>query len=170
VLHPDASEERVVRSGKLFGWGVAVAAMVIAPLLANTTSIFGYLQKMNGLYFIPIFAVVLVGMLSKRVPPKAAKIAMITGFLVIAIGYFVPPFDKIVASMHEFHFLGIVFSYLVIIMLVIGELRPLDKEFVQEDVNAVDMTPWKHAKLSGAILLVIVLAIYVLFADFSVLG
>jgi SSS family solute:Na+ symporter len=170
VFYPEAEEEGVVRSGKIFGWIVAISAMCIAPLLANTTSIFSYLQKMNGLYFIPIFSVVLVGMLSRRVPPRAAKIALITGFAVIAIGYFVPPFDRIVASMHEFHFLGIVFAYLVITMLVIGELNPLEDEFVQQDANAVDMTPWRYAKLSGGILLASVLAIYVLFADFSVLG
>lgn len=170
VLRPEAEEGQVVRSGKVFGWSVAVAAMCIAPLLAHTTSIYSYLQKMNGLYFIPIFSVVLVGMLSRRVPPRAAKIALIAGFAAIAIGYFVPPFDRIVASMHEFHFLGIVFAYLVIMMLVIGELTPLEQEFVQEDVRAVDMTPWRHAKLSGAILLALVLAIYVVFADFSVLG
>ena len=170
TLKTDASEEQVVRSGKVFGWIVAIAAMSIAPLLANTSSIFEYLQKMNGLYFIPIFSVVLVGMLTKRVPPKAAKIALITGFTVIAVGYFVHPFDKIVDSIHEFHFLGIVFTYLVVMMLVIGERDPLKQEFEQEDVKAVDMTPWKHAKLSGVILLGIVLAIYVVFADFSVLG
>ncbi len=170
VLHPEADEERVVRSGKVFGWIVAVAAMCIAPLLAQTASIYSYLQKMNGLYFIPIFSVVLVGMLSRRVPPRAAKIALITGFAVIAIGYFVPPFDRIVASMHEFHFLGIVFAYLVVMMLVIGELNPLAEEFVQQDVKAVDMSPWRHAKLSGGILLALVLTIYVVFADFSVLG
>jgi SSS family solute:Na+ symporter len=169
VIKKDASEEQVVRSGKVFGWIIAIAAMCIAPLLANTGSIFGYLQKMNGMYFIPIFSVVLVGMLSKRVPPKAAKIALIAGFVTIAAGYFVPPFDRIVASMHEFHFLGIVFAYLVILMLIIGELRPLEKEFVQEDVKAVDMVPWKHAKLCGGILVVIVILIYVVFADFSVL-
>lgn len=129
LLHPTADDAQVVRAGKRFGWAVALAAMAIAPLLANTTSIYGYLQKMNGLYFIPIFAVVLVGMLTRRVPPKAAKIALITGFVVIATGYFVPPFDKIVASLHEFHFLGIVFSYLVITMLVIGELSPMEREW-----------------------------------------
>jgi len=169
VLKPEATEKQVVRSGKVFGWIVAGAAMSIAPLLANTESIFAYLQKMNGMYFIPIFSVVLVGMLSKRVPPKAAKIALVAGFVIIAVGYFVPPFDKVVASMHEFHFLGIVFSYLVILMLVIGELSPLEHEFVQQDVGAVDMTPWKHARLGGAVLLGIVLLIYVVFANFSVL-
>ncbi len=169
VINKDATEEQVVKSGKIFGWIVALAAMTIAPLLANTTSIFGYLQKMNGMYFIPIFSVVLVGMLSKRVPPKAAKIALIAGFILIAVGYFVPPFDAIVASMHEFHFLGIVFAYLVLTMLVIGELHPREEEFVQEDVKAVDMTAWRHAKWVGGALLLVVLLIYVVFADFSVL-
>ncbi|MGA0368083.1 MAG: solute:sodium symporter family transporter [Kiritimatiellia bacterium] len=170
VLKKDASEAEVVKSGKIFGWVVAVAAMLIAPLLANTGSIFGYLQKMNGMYFIPIFSVVLVGMLSRRVPPRAAKIALLSGFIVIAVGYFVPPFDKIVAAMHEFHFLGVVFAYLVITMLVIGELNPLETEFEQQDVKAVDMTPWRHAKTCGLLLIGIVILIYVLFADFSVLG
>ncbi|MBR9801524.1 solute:sodium symporter family transporter [bacterium] len=169
VFRPDATEHEVVRSGKVFGWIVAISAMAIAPLLAQTESIFGYLQKMNGIYFIPIFAVVLVGMLTSRVPARAAKIALITGSAVIATGYFVPPFDKVVASMHEFQFLGVVFSWLVILMLIIGATSPRETEFVQEDAGAVDMTPWAYAKPAGLILIMIVFAIYVTFADFSVL-
>ncbi|WP_417746200.1 solute:sodium symporter family transporter [Rosistilla oblonga] len=169
VLRKDATEAQVVRSGKIFGWIVAVVAMAIAPLLAQTDSIFGFLQKMNGMYFIPIFAVVLVGMLSRRVPASAAKIALLAGFGIIAIGYFVEPFDKIVASMHEFHFLGCVFAWLVILMLVIGEIWPRETEFVQEDVGAVDMTPWRFAVPAGLVLIAIVLLIYQRFADFSVL-
>jgi len=170
VLRPGASEQEVVRSGKIFGWIVAATAMSLAPLLANTTSIFAYLQKMNGIYFIPIFAVVLVGMLTRRVPPLAAKVALITGFIIIATGYFVPPFDSIVAAMHEFHFLGIVFAYLVIIMLIIGELKPRTEEWTQIDVKAVDLTPWRHARLAGAALVIAVILIYTFFADFSVLA
>ncbi len=169
VFRKDASEKEVVRSGKIFGWIVAVVAMSIAPLLAGQDSIFGYLQKMNGMYFIPIFAVVLVGMLSKRAPPLAAKIGLVTGFVVISVGYFVSPFDKIVASMHEFQFLAIVFGWLLLIMLVIAEVKPRDTEWVQQDAGAVDLTPWRWAKLSGFLLLVVVSLIYVLFADFSVL-
>ncbi|QGJ69367.1 SSS sodium solute transporter superfamily [Planctomycetales bacterium 10988] len=169
VLRPKASEEEVVRSGKIFGWIVAVIAMSIAPLLASTTSIFGYLQKMNGMYFIPIFAVVLVGMLTRRVAPIAAKSALLMGFIMIAVGYFVPPFDLVVASLHEFHFLGIVFAWLVIFMLVMGELYPRETEFIQEDVKAVDMTPWRFARLAGWGLIILVILIYAIFADFGVL-
>lgn len=170
VLKKTASEEAVVRTGKIFGWTIAIVAMSIAPLLANTASIFGYLQKMNGMYFIPIFAVVFVGMTTNRVPPIAAKLALVVGFAAIAIGYFVPPFDIIVASIHEFHFLGIVFAWLLILMLVIGEIAPREAEFRQEDVGAVDMTPWRLAKPMGLALIGIVITIYVVFADFGVLA
>jgi len=170
IINPGAPEQQVVRSGKVFGWIVAVAAMSIAPLLAGQASIFGYLQKMNGMYFIPIFAVVLIGMLTKRVPAIAAKIALLAGFGIIAVGYFVSPFDTIVASLHDFHFLGLVFSWLLILMLVIGEIKPRETEFVQEDVGAVDMSPWRLALPSGVALIVIVFSIYAFFADFSVLA
>lgn len=168
LIKPEASDAQVVASGRRFGVAIAIAAMVAAPFLAQTGSIFGYLQKMNGIYFIPILSVVVVGMLSRRVPPQAAKIALVAGCTVIAAGYFLPPFDRVVKQMNEFHFLGIVFSWLVLLMLVIGECRPLSKEWEQEDCGAVDMTPWRHARMAGCILVALVLLIYISFADFSV--
>ena len=173
VLKKDATDAQVVRSGKIFGWVIAISAMIIAPLLDHPIikekGIFDYLQKMNGIYFIPIFAVVLIGMLTKRVPAIAAKIGLVAGFTIIATGYFVSPFDKVVESLGEFHFLGIVFAWLLVLMLVIGEVRPRETEFEQEDVGAVDMTPWRFAKPAGLVLIAIVFTIYLSFADFSVL-
>ncbi len=169
LIRRDASEAAVVRSGKIFGWAIAVFAMLIAPLLAGQVSIFSYLQKMNGMYFIPIFSVVLVGMLSKSVPAFAANRALLIGLIVIGCGYFIPPLAAIVDSMHEFHFLGVVFAYLVIYMLVMGELRPSGVRFEQQDAGAVDLEPWKHVKAASLVLVAIVLAIYVVFADSSAL-
>ena len=54
-------------------------------------------------------------------------------------------------------------------MLVLGEIFPRETEFVQQDVKAVDMTPWRLAPYAGIALIVAVIAIYVSFADFSVL-
>lgn len=172
-LKPEATDLQVVRSGRIFGWTIAVAAMTIAPLLAGQESIFGYLQKMNGMYFIPIFSVVVVGMLSKRVPPLAAKIALLLGLALIAIGYFEPNTAKFLGQeieLHDFHFLGSVFAFLVLLMLVFGLVAPRSTPWVQQDVGAVDMTPWRHARLAGATLVVIVILIYVFFADTSVLS
>ncbi len=175
MFNKNATELQVVKSGKIFGWIMAAVAMGVAPLLAKTGSIFEYLQKMNGLYFIPILAVVLIGMLTNRVPAKAAKIGLITGFAMLLIGYFVPlgkiggEFVYITNFLHDFHFLGGVFIFIFLLMLLLGSINPRETEFIQEDVKAVDMTPWKHAKLAALVLFLIVLAIYASFADFSVL-
>lgn len=164
-----ASETQVVASGKIFGWLIAFIAMTIAPLLGNTGSIFNYLQTMNGIYFIPILAVVLVGMLTNRVPAVAARWALVAGVAVIATGYFVPPFNLVVASIQSYHFLGLVFLYLILFMLVMGAVKPRREEFVQQDVHAVNMKPWKFAPAAGVAMLIAVVVIYVCFADFSIL-
>ncbi|MDW5376992.1 solute:sodium symporter family transporter [Halomonas sp. HP20-15] len=164
VFNKNASEQQVVRSGKIFGWIMAFASMIIAPLLAGQDSLFGYLQKMNALYFIPILAVVLVGLLTKRVPAIAAKIALIGGCLVIAAVYFVPPFTGLLDYIHNFHFVGLVFALLVVMMLIIGKLAPRATPWVHEDSGEVDLTPWKGAIPAGIVLVVLVIAIYVAFA------
>ena len=38
-------DEQVVRSGKIFGWLLAIFSMTTAPLLMQHESIFAYLQK-----------------------------------------------------------------------------------------------------------------------------
>ena len=143
--------------------------MTIVPLLIGQESIFQYLQQMNGIYFIPIFAVVLVGIIGRRIPPLAAKVALAGGCLFIAVGYFVPPFSGWVVAMTEFHFLGLAFALIVGVMLMITWHQPLPEAWEQEYTKDVDMTPWKFAFPAGMLLVVIVLLIYTYFADFSVL-
>lgn len=167
LIRKSATDAEAVKVGKYFGWGISVFAMTVAPLLIGQDSIFGYLQKMNGIYFIPIFAVVLCGMTTRRVPSLAAKLVLVLGPIIIACGYFIPPLAKLVDAVHEYHFLGIVFVSLLLIMLVTGMIRPRSESWVQEDVQAVDMSPWRFVKPAGAVLCLVVLAIYWSFADFG---
>lgn len=170
MIHPDASEEQIIKSGKWFGWIIAIAAMSTAPLLAGQDSIFGYLQKMNGLYFIPIFSVVLVGILHRRVPSSAANTALVVGFTAIILGYFVPPFKGWAEMVHGFHFLGLVFASLVLLMILWAKAAPRDEPWEQQDSGDVDLTPWKPAKVYGLVLVLIVLSLYIKFADLSAIG
>lgn len=166
VINPNGSEESSVRAAKIFVVTIAIAAMFVAPLLAGQDSIFAYLQKMNGIYFIPIFSVVVVGMLYPRVPSVAAFTALLTGLVVLAIKYFVPGLDAAVDKvfLYNFHFLGFVFALLVGIMLLWGRIKPREEAWVLETSTPIDMTPWKGAKVTGAVLLLVVIAIYASFA------
>lgn len=171
-INKNASDRQIVRSGKYFGVFIALAAMTVAPLLMKTTSIFTYLQTINGIYFIPIFAVVLMGLLFRRIPDRAATITMLSGIGIIIIGYFVLPLVPgldIVKVIGEYHFLGIVFLILTGAMYVSGILAPRKEAWQHVHSGEVDITPWKWAVPGGIGLLIAILLIYGFFADFSVL-
>ena len=145
---------------------ISIAAMIVAPLLKGQESIFGYLQKMNGIYFIPIFAVVVVGMLNRRVPSSAAFYGLLVGLILIPIKYFNASagvfFDEL--FVYDFHFLGFVFVLLVALMIVWGVVSPRPTAWKLENKTSIDLTPWKHSKLASLTLVVMVIAIYLSFA------
>ena len=152
--------------------------MTLAPLLEGQDSLFGYLQAMNAIYFIPILSVVVVGMLSKRVPTMAANIAILTALVLLLVGNFVPfgtnadGSDFMLAGswMHGFHYVGLVFALAVALMLAAGLIAPRETPWVHEHSKDVDITPWKLAWPAGIALVIAVIAIYAAFADFTVLG
>ena len=166
MLAPQVSEREAVVAGKLFGWAIATFSMATAPLLMGQESIFGYLQQMNGIYFVPILAVVLCAMLSSRMPPLAAKTGLIAGPLLVASGYFIDPVRVLLGGVHEYHFLGLVFLILIAVMLVIQGLAPREQPWEYIEPAVVDMTPWPLARLAGAVLCALVLALYALFFNF----
>jgi len=170
MLHPTATDDRVILAGKRFGVLLTLFSMSMAPMLAGQDSIYAYLQKMNGLYAIPIFSVVVVGLTCKRVPAIAAKTALFCGLGIISIGYFVVPVAQVVDQyLGGFHFLGLVFMVLMLMLVIWGVIAPNQKEWVQIHSGEVDLTPWPYAKPLCGLLICITVTIYSLFADFSVL-
>ena len=172
LIKRDATDKQVVASGKYFGYFIAISSMTVAPLLMKTQSIFTYLQTINGIYFIPIFAVVLIGLLSRRAPSITAPIGLVSGVFLIIVGYFVlPSFPAldIVKSIGKYHFLGVVFILLLLEMYIIRRLAPRSEDWVQSYSGDVDITPWKGAWPCGLALILAVVLIYATFADFSVL-
>ena len=141
-------------------------------MLDSVGSIFAYLQNMNSIYFIPILAVVLVALLSKRAGEGAALFGLAAGVVIIAAGYFVLPHVKgcdIVGAMGEYHFVGACFLLLIDAMLLIRLVKPRKDPYEFADAKAVSLEPWKGAWAAAIGLIVVILAIYTAFADFSVL-
>jgi len=155
-INKNASGEQIVKIGKYFGIGLAVASIMIAPILAQMQSIFEYLQKVNGLYSVPIIGIFMLGIGTKHVPAIAAKIGMIVGMAFYAFFTFVNIKDVPVffangdGDLHWLHGYFISFISSVIVMLVIGHLKPKSVEEIaisdQRDPAPVDMTPWHQAK------------------------
>jgi len=155
-INKKASGEQIVKIGKYFGIGLAVASIMIAPILAQMQSIFEYLQKVNGLYSVPIIGIFILGIGTKHVPAIAAKIGMIVGMAFYAFFTFVNIKDVPIffangdGDLHWLHGYFISFISSVVVMLVIGYLKPKSVEEIaisdQRVPAPVDMTPWHQAK------------------------
>ena len=166
-FNKDATEKQTVYAGKSFGIILAILSMCIAPLIANAPDgLFGYLQEVNGCYSIPILTIIVVGYLTKYVPAIAAKVAIISGVVLYSISQFIiKPFLIGTENYpHFLHIMAILFVLNIIIMLVIGKAKPRAEAFNLEYTNQVDITPWKHLKIVGIGVCVIVIGIYIYFS------
>ena len=186
-INKDADEKTIVKYGKTFGIILAIASMFIAPLIANAGSLFDYLQEINGIYSIPILTIIVVGYLTKRVPAIAAKIGLVSGCLLYIISqffmkdYFVNKaletakasgvtdqaaltLVEVQAYPHFLDVMAILFILNVVIMLIIGKIKPREEPFVQQYTKQVDITPWKYVKHASVVICLIVIGVYVYFA------
>ncbi len=186
-INKEAPEKTVVRYGKIFGIILALAAMFIAPMIANAGSLFNYLQEINGIYSIPILTIIVIGYTTKRVPAIAAKIGILSGSILYIISQFIlqprlvgnaleearasgvsdPSALALVeadAYPHYLHVMAILFLANIGIMLLIGKFRPRATAYVQEYTQQVEITPYKYVKQAGTIIVLIVVGIYIYFA------
>jgi SSS family solute:Na+ symporter len=169
-LNKTASGEQIVSTGKKFGIALAVASIFIAPLLDQMQSIFEYLQKVNGLYSVPIIGIFLLGILTKRIPAMAAKVGMITGmgayafFTFINIKDVLPFFANTDGDLHWLHGYFISFALSILVMVLLGYFYPKSDEEIEisekKDSAPVNMAPWKSAKKVSAGIIFMTMIIY----------
>lgn len=158
-INQDASDIEIVTIGRSFGIVLAIASIIIAPLFSQLESIFQYLQKVNGLYSVPIIAIFLLGILTKHIPAIGAKIGMAVGISSYTCFTFFP-----IKELHWLHTYFISFTWSIMVMLVIGYLKPKSNEEIliseKKDPSPVDMNPWVHSKNASLMIVGITIFIY----------
>ena len=160
----DASDEEVVKAGKIAGLVIALLAMGVAPFIAYAPSgLFGYLQQLNGMYAIPILTVVLLGYFTKRIPAIGAKLALIVGVVVYCISQFVIAPMVGDAYPHFLHILAVVFILLVAIMLIAGQVAPREEPYELHDKEVVADDQWRWAKAASILVTAMVVSTYLIF-------
>jgi SSS family solute:Na+ symporter len=70
---------------------------------------------------------------------------------------------KAEAYPHFLHIMGILFVVNIIIMLIIGAIKPKTEEYVPEVTKAIDTTPWKYATVVGILVALLVLSTDLIF-------
>ena len=161
MFNPQASDEHMVKVGKRFGTILAIVSIAVAPAVSLApTGLYDFLQSCFGFYSMPILASVIIGIFSKRVPAIAPKIGLISHVVLYSISFFIPALKGV----HYLYILFALFVFNLVLQLVIGKIAPLPEPYIIEDSKVVDTTPWKHAKLFAAIVMLLIVCMYLVFS------
>lgn len=156
------SEASLIRMAKWVSVLIAIFSFAAAPMLSLAEAgLWQIIRVFTGFYNIPIIAIVVIGIFTRRVPPLAAKVVIV--FHIVAYGAlrFAP--IKFL-DIHFIHQYAVLFAVEVLIMLAIGAWKPLAAPRSPSNRPAVDMTPWRFARPTSVSLASAVVATYLLFS------
>lgn len=163
LINEQASPDQLVTIGRRFGFIVAVVSVLVAPWIAYAPQgLYSWMKQLNGIYNVPLVTIVIMGFFFPRIPALAAKVAMGLGIVsYITINYLVK---------FDFHFLYVLactFCINVVVMLIIGAIKPRATPFTFHDAFAVDMEPWKNVKIASVGVLFAMIGVYSGLAQFG---
>jgi SSS family solute:Na+ symporter len=163
IFKPQAKENELIKAGKIFAAILAAVSVVVAPFIIFAPSgLYAYLQEMFGFYSLPILAMVVVGFFSKRVPASAPKIAIVVHVILYTL-------SKVVLGHINFlYVLSVLFPINILVMVIVGRLKPRATPFELHDANVVDMKPWKYAKAFSIFIMAVMIGVYTFFSPIGV--
>ena len=176
MINPQSSGRNQVRVGRLCSSLLAIAAMIVAPKIDTGGSLYIYLQQINATFFGPMLAVILCGLLTNWVSAPAAKSGLIIGPVIFYLlnftfssqfqGTMTRLFD-LSEPLHFLHILGIVFVLTLGLMTLVSFAfqTTVPNEPDETMAPAVDMTPWRYAKIVGILLSGTTIFTYVILAQ-----
>ncbi|MFD2744062.1 MULTISPECIES: solute:sodium symporter family transporter [Sphingobacterium] len=160
----EASDNRMIRTGKLFQIGISLFAMTIAPfIIYSEKGFYFYIQQISGIFSIPIFTIIFLGFFRTRIPPIAAKVGIVFYIICYSLTQFVFPIQ-----LHFLHIMAILFVVTAMLMFAIGHFYPMNQHFKLTLENKVATVPWSNRWWYYALLLVLMLAVFWIFSPLGV--
>lgn len=166
IFNKSATDKQVTRMGKTVTVIVGMVSIIIAPLIAFApTGLYNVIQEFNGLYSLPLLAIILFGFWSKYVTARAAKITFIFHIVsYISVQFLLPEINYL-------YVFSVLFLLDCLVLWLASRIQPLDKPFkFAEGLSRVDLTPWRHVKWVSAVALFLVVVMYVIFSPLGLAG
>lgn len=163
-LRPGASDHAMVLAGKIFSVAIVIVAILTSSLLGGSSEgIFTMMKQVMSAFKLPLLAVVVVGMISRRVPAWAANTSMVLGVFTSILmnclwgdGFLGFRFHVSSVHIHWLHLAALNTLLLCGFMLIIGRFSPaaapLKSAAPQGGATpapAVDLTPWSGLRIAS---------------------
>jgi SSS family solute:Na+ symporter len=155
-----ASDKELVKAGRTFQISITLIAMIFSPFISYFNGgFYHYIQKMSSFFSVPVFTIMIVGFLTKRVPEAAARAGLLFFIILYALSQFV--FEL---PIHYLHVLAILFILTVVLMLAIGKWKPMSVPYTTRNLAVVDLQPWRHRHWFFLMLIVLMGGVFILFS------
>jgi len=165
LINKDATDKQVVKAGKAFGICLAIFAMAVAPFIVHAPAgLFNLMKLIGATFSVPVFALVVSGILIRKAPSQGAKSIIFVGIsLYVIFNMILPTFD--IQIMHWLHIAGFTFFLLIVIMLVMSKTHPAepiaDIPKFWDDLSGTGTAEyWSGTKIAGSAVLLSVVAMY----------
>ncbi|MEO0616388.1 MAG: solute:sodium symporter family transporter [Pseudomonadota bacterium] len=156
------SDAQMVKVAKIASIVIALFSFTVAPLLQFAPEgLWQIIRIFTGFYNIPVVAIVMVGLFTRRVPALGAKIVICFHVVAYGIARFVLPE---VFTLHFLHLYAVLFVIEIAIMLGIGYLQPREAAWEYTTKSAVDMQEWPLARPVALLLLATIVLLYLVFS------
>jgi len=164
----DKSELQIVKSGKWFAIIVALIGLLASPFLMYTgTGLFTWLQMVNGFFNVPIFTIIFLGYVTKRVSAKAADIGLAFFVTLYALSQTVLSDQMAALGLHFLHVSAILFVLTSALILALGRLWPRATDYAIPETHLVDLHPWKYRYRMAGFVMGTMISMYVIFSTFG---
>jgi SSS family solute:Na+ symporter len=173
-LRPGASDREMVRAGKLFSVVIVFVAIFTTSLLGSSSEgIFTMMKQVMSAFKLPLLAVVLMGMFSRRVPAWAANVSMILGvFSSILLnclwgdGFLGFRLNLSSLRIHWLHLAALNTLLLCGFMLIVGQFAaaaPAAASTSRPSMSSapeMDLTPWRGLRVASVVVALLAVALY----------
>ncbi|MFD2167584.1 solute:sodium symporter family transporter [Thalassotalea euphylliae] len=160
------SDAQLIKVAKIASVIIALFSFIVAPLLMFAPEgLWQIIRVFTGFYNIPVIAIVVIGLFTKRVPAIAAKIVIVFHVLAYALLKFILDVD-----INFIHIYAILFVVEVGIMLAVGHWWPTEELQLYHHQKKVDLVPWRYAHPVALTLVSFIIISYLFFSPLGVVS
>ena len=176
-IKPEANELQMVKIGKKVGIMFAVLTTIIGPMVYFFPGgMRTFLDSLVMLVALPVLSAVFGGFFFKFLPKFTAKFILI--FHIVFYGSFLlisPSYSLFGGGNGTIHYLYAVLVLWPLEMIIMALLNSNNKKkhpelvaWVQKDVGAVDLTPWKYRGIAAVGILLFIAVVYLAFSPLGI--
>jgi len=155
-FRPQSSQKGLVLAGRVAVGVFALTGCLLAPNLDKFGSIFKYIQQFQGYASPGILAVFVYGMINR----KGGGICGVVGLLLNPVLYWALDTYTDIAFLDA---MGICFFTVLVVMFIVGKLKPLDKPVEFETNTTMDLETSQPAKIIGFGVIIATIILYIVF-------